>query len=335
MKQDISKELIFSHFAHKSSPLQRKMIDEWLQIEANEEQYFAWLEEWEQTHPQYLPQSELALENYEAFLEANPHTHLQAELAASEPVVSSNRRYWFRWLAAASVVLVLGGVGWLFRGSLLYQTYQTAFGETKSLLLPDGSKVTLNANSLLRLPRFGFGTKNREVFLKGEASFSVTHTPDHQKFVVKTNKQFEVVVLGTEFSVYARQRISKVVLSKGKVQVRYQQGRTQKQIVLTPGDLVTLDRENNMDKKAVSHPQNYAAWEQKRFVFEETSLQDVAYLLQENYGLEVEIKDKDLSERVIMGSFRAENVDQLLQSISELLDISVVRQGNRVQLSDK
>lgn len=335
MKRDISKELIFSHFAHKSSPLQRKMIDEWLQTEANEEQYFAWLEEWENTHPQYLPKSEAALENYEAFLEANPHSQLPTEMPASESVVSSNRRYWFRWLAAASVVLVLGGVGWLFRSSLLYQTYQTAFGETKSVRLPDGSKVTLNANSLLRLPRFGFGTKNREVFLKGEASFSVTHTPDHQKFVVKTNKQFEVVVLGTEFSVYARQRISKVVLSKGKVQVRYQQGRTQKQIVLRPGDLVTLDRENNVDKKAVSHPQNYAAWEQKRFVFEETSLQDVAYLLQENYGLEVEIKDKELSERVIMGSFRAENVDQLLQSISELLDISVVRQGNRVQLSDK
>lgn len=335
MKRDISKELIFSHFAHKSSLLQRKMIDEWLQVEANEEQYFAWLEEWENTHPQYLPKSEAALENYEAFLKANPHSQLPAELPPSEPAISSNRRYWFRWLAAASVVLVLGSVGWFLRGSFLYQTYQTSFGETKSVLLPDGSKVTLNANSLLRFPRFGFGTKNREVFLKGEASFSVTHTPDHQKFVVKTNKQFEVVVLGTEFSVYARQRISKVVLSKGKVQVRYQQGRTQRQIMLKPGDLVTLDRQNNMDKKAVSHPQNYAAWEQKRFVFEETSLQDVAYLLQENYGLEVEIKDKELSERVIMGSFRAENVDQLLQSISELLDISVVRQGNRVQLSDK
>ena len=42
----------------------------------------------------------------------------------------------------------------------------------------------------------------------------MTHTPAHQKFVVNNNKQFEVVVLGTEFSVYARQRISKVVLSK-------------------------------------------------------------------------------------------------------------------------
>ena len=335
MKRNISKELIFSHFAHKTSPLQRKMIDEWLETEANEEQYFEWLEEWENTHPQYLPQSESALTRYEAFLEANPHTEIMTESVDSEPVVFSTRRSWFRWLAAASVVVLLGVGGWLFRGSILYQTYQTAFGETKALQLPDGSKVTLNANSSLRLPRFGFGTKNREVFLKGEANFSVTHTADHQKFVVKTNKQFEVVVLGTEFTVYARQRLSKVVLNKGKVQVRYQQGRTQKQIMMKPGDLVTLDRQNRLDKKAISHPQNYAAWEQKRFVFEETSLQEVAYLLQENYGLEVEIKDKDLSERIIMGSFRAENVDQLLQSISELLDISVVRQGNRVQLTDK
>jgi len=36
-----------------------------------------------------------------------------------------------------------------------------------------------------------------------------------------------------------------------------------------------------------------------------------------------------------MGSFRAENADELLKSISELLDVNVIRQGNKVQLSDR
>ena len=105
--------------------------------------------------------------------------------------------------------------------------------------------------------------------------------------------------------------------------------------MMKPGDLVTLDNQNRLSRKVTNQPQNYAAWEQKRFVFEETTLQEVAYLLQENYGLEVEISGKPLAERVIMGSFRAENVDELLRSISELLDINVVRQGNHVQLTDK
>lgn len=333
MKQDITKELIFSHFSHKTSPLQRKMIDEWLTLESNKEQFFEWLEEFENKHPQYLPQSDMALAAYESFLVNNPHGEIYNEPTQVENTRFSPRIRGIRWLVAASVVLFLGL--WAFSDPIMYQTYRTGFGEIQAIALPDGSKVILNANSSLRLPRFGFGKETREVFLKGEANFSVMHTQGHQKFVVKTNKQFEVEVLGTEFTVFARQQFSKVVLNKGKVQVRYKQGPSLKQITMKPGDLISLNRQNKIEKKVVSQPQNYSAWEQKRFVFEETTLEEVAYLMHENYGLEVKIDSQELSERVIMGSFRAENVDQLLQSISELLDISVVRQGNYVRLADK
>ena len=337
MKTEISKELVFSYFASKASPLQRKLVEEWLKT--NEEQYYEWLEEWENTHPQYLPDSEAALLKYEAFLENNPQS-VEPLIVSSEE--TEELRFplkptiWWKWgMAAAMVVGVMTIGGWFFRDNIIYQTYQTTFGETEALTLKDGTHVTLNANSSLRIPRFGFSQTAREVFLVGEANFEVTHQANHQKFVVKTDKNFEVVVLGTEFTVYARQRISKVVLNKGKVKVQYQEGNTQKHLMMKPGDLVTLDNQNRLSRKVTNQPQNYAAWEQKRFVFEETTLQEVAYLLQENYGLEVEISSKPLAERVIMGSFRAENVDELLRSISELLDINVVRQGNRVQLTDK
>ncbi|MEZ4900613.1 MAG: FecR domain-containing protein [Spirosomataceae bacterium] len=277
MKQDITKELIFSHFSHKTSPLQRKMIDEWLTLESNEEQFFEWLEEFENKHPQYLPKSEAALIHYENFLVNNPHGEIHDKLNQNNETISIARSSLAYWLVAASVVLFLGI--WSFRNQVLYQTYQTGFGETKAVILSDGSQVTLNANSSLRLPRFGFGNSTREVFLKGEANFSVIHTQNHQKFIVKTNKFFEVEVLGTEFTVFARQQISKVVLNKGKVQVRYQQGHDIKQITMRPGDLVSLNSQNKLEKKVVSQPQNYAAWEQKRFVFEETTLQEVAYLM--------------------------------------------------------
>jgi ferric-dicitrate binding protein FerR (iron transport regulator) len=330
MEAEINKDLIFTHFARKSSPLQRELITQWLREKPNEEQYYEWLEEWETKHPQYLTQSENALRQYTTFLAANPHQE-EVNTSGSAPDLPLSSRWSLRqWLVAASVLLILGAGTVLFRHQILYQTYRTAFGETCSLRLADGSTVMLNANSSLEVPRWGFGRKTREVLLTGEANFSVTHTADAQTFVVKTANRFEVVVLGTEFSVFARKRGASVLLNKGKVQLQYQQGETARQVTMKPGDLVTLDPQNHMALKTTKQQQ--PAWQEKRFVFDEMSLQEVACLLEENYGLQVDINDQALAGRVLMGSFRADNVDQLLQSISELLDVTVVRQGNRVQI---
>eukprot|EP01098_Paradermamoeba_levis_P007808 TRINITY_DN3249_c0_g1_i4.p1 TRINITY_DN3249_c0_g1~~TRINITY_DN3249_c0_g1_i4.p1 ORF type:complete len:336 (+),score=-23.85 TRINITY_DN3249_c0_g1_i4:2193-3200(+) len=335
MDSEINKELIFSHFARKVSPLQRELIAQWLHSTANEEQYYEWLEEWENRNPQYLTQTEKATQQYTTFLTDNPHTE---ETQPNEaPLTLPVSRFWNRpfWLVAASIMLVVSMAGLFFRNQLIYQTYTTAFGETQSVKLADGSTVRLNANSTLRVPRWGFGQTTREVLLTGEADFSVTHTPNDQKFVVKTTNDFEVVVLGTEFTVFARKRGARVLLNKGKVQLHYQENKITKRVTMKPGDLVTLDPANHIALKTRRQYQPSPTGNEKRFVFEETSLEEVAYMLEENYGLQVEIKNRALAERVLMGSFQADNVDQLLLSISELLDINVVRQGNRVQIMDK
>lgn len=334
MESAINKELIFSHFARKSSPLQRELITQWLQHEANEEQYYSWLEEWEIMNPQYLAQSESAIDQFRVFLDENPHE--KGALLIEQPAQASPGR-WNRsiWLVAASVLIVLGLSAFLFRSQLWYTTYETAFGETRSVKLEDGSLVFLNANSTISVPRWGFGSRTREVLMTGEARFSVTHTIDNQRFVVKTANDFDVVVLGTEFTVFARNRGARVALTKGKVEVHYQENKASKLVTMKPGDLITLDSQNRMALKTIKQPEEQASWREQRFVFEETSLQEVAYMLEENYGLRVVIKDSVLAKRVLMGSFQAQNVDQLLQSISELLDINVVRQGTYVQLTDK
>lgn len=335
MDSEINKELLFSHFAGNVSPLQRELIANWLRSAANEEQYYEWLEEWENRNPQYVPKTEIATQKYATFLTNNPHT--ENDRPTEVPTILTVSRPWNRlfWLVAASVVLVVSVAGLVFRNQLIYQTYTTAFGEIQSIKLADGSRVRLNANSSLQVPRWGFGSTTREVVLAGEADFSVTHTPDDQKFVVKTAKNFDVVVLGTEFTVFARKRGARVVLNKGKVQLYYQENKITKQITMKPGDLATLDPENHITLKTLKQTQPNPVWEEKRFVFDETTLEEVSYMLEENYGLQVDIKNHELAQRVLMGSFQADNVDQLLQSISELLDVSVVRQGSHVQIVDK
>jgi transmembrane sensor len=330
METEINKEFIFSHFARKTSPLQRERIAAWLRDKAHEELYYEWLDEWESRHPQYVAQTEQAYQRYTLFMEQNPGAD---ELSETMPLLA-DQSVWTRrsWLIAASILLLLCGYSFLERDQLMYRTYETAYGETRTIRLTDGTTVLLNANSSLRVPRWGFGESTREVTLSGEANFAVTHTPSHQKFVVRTAKNLDVVVLGTNFTVFTRKRGTRVALNKGRVQLNYHEGNTNRAVIMKPGELATFDPQNRMALNPIKHPESRPAWSQKRFVFDETSLREVAAMLEESYGLSVEINDPELAERVLIGSLRAENADQLLQSISVLLDINVIRQGDRVQL---
>ncbi|MBK7438349.1 MAG: hypothetical protein IPI77_16495 [Saprospiraceae bacterium] len=73
IKESITKELIFEHFNHKTSPIQRKMIYDWLLIRQNEELYYEWLEEWERMSPQYVIDSDRLTGNYLKFLAQTPN----------------------------------------------------------------------------------------------------------------------------------------------------------------------------------------------------------------------------------------------------------------------
>lgn len=332
MESDIHKDLIFSHFARKTSPLQRELIARWLKDKANEEQYYEWLEEWETKHTQYIAELDRASQHYSLFLTRNPNGENLPESAPHIP----ERTNWWRsgWFVAASVLFFFGLMMLLRSDLFLYKTYETAFGETRSVKLTDGSTVLLNANSALQIPRWGFGNTSREVLLKGEANFSVAHTPNNQPFIVKTEKKFDVVVVGTEFTVFSRKRGTRVALHKGEVRLQYQEGVSEKQLTMKPGQLATLDPKNHVAVKEAKQVLEQAkpAWSQKRFVFDEVSVQEVAYMLEETYGLQVDIEDRELAGRILAGSFRADSVEQILQSMSTILDINVIHQGNRVRL---
>ena len=166
--------------------------------------------------------------------------------------------------------------------------------------------------------------------MTGEANFLVKHTIDNKRFIVKTDKNFEIEVLGTEFNVNARQKDAKVVLNKGKIQHSYKEGKVAKKITMKPGDLVIIDQKGHANLQEVSEPQIFSAWKEHRFVFDETSLQQVATLIEEKFGLNIEFREEFLSKRTISGTFHSENADELLQVIAELLEINYNRQNDNV-----
>lgn len=333
MKTHVTKELLFNYFAGRTTTFQKQLIDEWVKDAANREQFFAWLEHWESQNPQYVADVQSAVERHQRRMTQGAEEDGFSEKDPAVPAVEWWQP-WATWVAAASVAFLLAA-GWIYRDKLLNETYTTAYGQTRHLMLADGSEVTLNANSSLKVSRFGFGSRTRDVELAGEASFSVTHTPDDQPFVVKTARNFEVVVLGTEFTVYNRERGGKVVLNKGKVQLRYQQGRSPRQLTMKPGDLVTLDRRNGpVQLRQLTQPENLSAWRENRFVFEETTLEEITHLFRENYGLELEITNPKLAEWTVSGSFTAHNAEELLESLMEGSALTYKRTGNHIVITE-
>jgi len=321
MKPTLSKQTIVNVFEGKASPLQKSLVQEWLEVPENQELYFQWLEEWELDNPQFLPDQEAA---YRKSLQQRqdhqaPLISLPDEVAGLKSV--KNRRFF--WALAASVLLLLStGMALFFKDELLYRHYKTAYGEVLSFTLPDESRVVLNANTSLKIPRFDLGQRDRRAWLTGEAEFSVKHTKDHRRFVVYTPDNLEVQVLGTEFIVYSRYRGSKVVLNQGKVQVRLKD-QAAPPLIIKPGDIVNVSRQGQLTLHHQQPVSQHGAWKEHRFIFENTAMSDIADQLTERFGVRFVITDSTLAQRTLGGTFKARTADEILPILCDLLNMKV------------
>ncbi|MFC5411745.1 FecR domain-containing protein [Larkinella bovis] len=237
-----------------------------------------------------------------------------------------------RWLAvAASVtVLLLAGAGyWAYQNSP--ETYETAYGETRKLTLHDGSAVTLNANSRLRLARRWKPGDDREVWLEGEAFFSVTHQQNHQKFIVHA-RELDVQVLGTAFNVFTRPKAVKVMLESGRVQLSPPARSQQASIVMKPGQLFEV-RANGTSSLRSIKPEFYSAWKENRLILNQTTLADLVEILRDNYGLTVDVQPEELLQLRASGSMPLTNADDLLTQIGRLFALEISRSADRIRLT--
>ena len=316
----INKQLLLNHFAGNSTPLQKKLIEEWLILPESIELYYEWLDEWENENAQFIADDKKAFNKI-----------FSENEAAKITIDIKSERFLYKKLAVAAVVIFLIGCSFLLaKDTVFYKTIDTAYGEVKFVMLPDGSFVTLNANSSIKYSRFSFGEINREVYLNGEADFSVLHTKSNQKFIVKTNNKVDVTVLGTQFSVYTRNANDKVVLRKGKVSLAFDENQMTKNLILKPGDEFTKSKSGTNRIEHLANTEKEVAWKNHDFLFEGTSLSEIAEMLKDDFGVIAHFDDESLAQRKISGSFHAEKAEDLIEAISQLLDLSYKTKTNNV-----
>ncbi|WP_025763297.1 FecR family protein [Dyadobacter tibetensis] len=335
MKSSINKDLLINHFLGKSSPLQKRMIQEWLQLAKNQERYYEWLAEFERQHPQFIPDPSEKIETYVKHMQMHPDglALSSGSMEDTNREASQLKTQHKTWLAAAAMVLILLVWSVSLKDNLWYHTYRTAYNNLKKVTLEDGSQIVMNSNTTLMIPRFSFYPKERRVILKGEASFSVSHRSNHAKFVVETDNNLHVVVLGTEFTVNSRKRGDQIHLSKGSIRLEYRHDKEKKTLLMSPGDLVMRNGEGKVEKRKVTVHQGLSDWIHHRFTFDGASMQELQFMLEDNYGINLKLAGKELEEFSLHGSYRASSAEELIMALTKAAQLKYHKSNDTITIT--
>jgi transmembrane sensor len=214
---------------------------------------------------------------------------------------------------------------------------QTGYGQRRTVRLPDGSVVTLNAHSTLTLsPDWGSG--KREVTLSGEAFFRVSKLEaagQPVKFTVKAN-HVAVEVLGTQFDVSTRNRRVKVVLNEGKIRLNILPSRASgatRTLDMLPGDMIEISDKQALTLKSRVETAEHTAWVTDELVFDNTSLAEVAEVIRNNYGYTVEFADPGLATQRLTATLPDPNLDVLLKALEKAFYLSVTKNQKTIRLA--
>lgn len=190
--------------------------------------------------------------------------------------------------------------------------------ERKDLVLPDGTRLTLNVNSRVSWPE-NFEGRKREVELEGEAWFDVAENPG-QPFLIRTGEDMLIEVLGTSFTIRTDRNTGEVQVRviSGKVSF-YRERQKGKGLVLETGEMGTGNG-NGFSKSSISDP-NFLSWKTGRLEFRNTRLREVIKSLAEYSGRTLLIGDDSLGNLVLTASFENQELDEIMEEIRLVLGL--------------
>lgn len=203
------------------------------------------------------------------------------------------------------------------------------YGKTSEVLLPDGTKVFLNAGSRLAYPDH-FSGNSREVLLVGEAYFEVQHDPEIP-FIVQANGLI-IKDLGTMFNICAYPNDGRIetLLAEGKVSITQNNaGIFSKATELTPGQLASFNTQtSNMTVQSVNVA-DYILWTQGMMKFEATDLSRILKKLERYYNIHFQFEDPMLGTLAISGKLElSEDKNEVIERITRTASVKIVKKGD-------
>ena len=196
----------------------------------------------------------------------------------------------FKWTVACAIVLLVIGVGYNFyqshnEANLVYREVCAVRGEKLLVLLPDGSRVWLNADSKLTYPE-QFAKYNRNVTLEGEAYFEIAENKKSPFQVLAENVKIQVT--GTCFNV-------KAVYEK---------------------------RSNVIKIKTDRYHDDASSWKSNRLIFRNASLKEVLTTLSRHFDIEITVKNEKIASFTYDFVCKGNDLNYVLEVMQSITPVS-------------
>jgi transmembrane sensor len=262
-----------------------------------------------------------------------------ARKVGPEPVA---RSFWPQLIAASIAIAVVSATlfagaqqGWFGRSAKPAQVaaveapslaalgradYVTGRGQKSIVDLPDGTRVTLDADSALDV---AFANGRRDVrLLDGHAFFDVAHDRARPFAVLAGGRV--VTALGTQFDVRLTPDAVRVVLAEGSVSVASAQaGAAASMVRLEPGQAFAAQA-GAAGKVSAADLDEALAWKQGVVEFRDQPLSEAVGLLNRYTRARIVIRDPKVAALRVTGVFRTGDIKRFGRSVSQVLPVRMI-----------
>lgn len=347
--KDTIKEAIIGYYSGDLTKDQADALLVWIQEDPMHLRYFHEMAEiWSSTAGISVVQADTA----------NALSNLRKKIADRDlrPIPSREIRLRvstiYKMAAAVLLLISLGIAAWLIKipapsdESVAFVETSAPKGSKSLITLPDGTSIWLNADTKLRYS-VDYGTKNRNIYLDGEAYFKVAKNKE-LPFRVNTSG-ITVTALGTVFNVkaYPEEKVIETTLEEGSVRIdpiiKNAAKKSRLSIMLKPNQKAVyqisgkeLSVTGNAPKESVSNkPETepklmaikvdtstvtdirlYTSWKDSRWIFKNEKLGSLAVLLERRYDVHIQFENEALKEYAFSGILKEESLEQVLSALS-------------------
>lgn len=209
-------------------------------------------------------------------------------------------------------------------------TLKVPRGKNWSVILADGTKVYLNADSELQFPSAFVAGEPRVVSLKGEGYFEVTRDKKSQ-FIVKTT-ELDVKVYGTKFNINChRKGVIETVLVEGSISVTTEYNNVE--TMIKPNQQAIFTSGTNKIVVNDVNASEYILWKDGVFLFNEISVAQVMDQLSNSYDYEIKYLNEGVKNKIVYCKVpRSEKVEPILDALKRSGTIDFEIKGNIIYI---
>jgi ferric-dicitrate binding protein FerR (iron transport regulator) len=262
---------------------------------------------------------------------------------SNTPVVTltpRKKRFAIAYRIAASFILIALVIGYYTyeknEEASLKKSVYTHEGNKMNIVLPDETKVWLNADSRLTYASDFMAGEDRQVYLEGEGFFDVM--PDASRPFIVNTSAIAVKVLGTAFNVksYPNDQKIQTTVVRGKVSVESTAKKNGQLVMLSPNQraVFTKGSEKIVREEKVDGEED-TLWKDGWIIFDDKPFSYIIETLERWYDVEIKMEDSLSLSCTFSAKFKDKSLEEVLDIFKNTESINYTIDGSKVSITGR